>query len=116
MLGEDEFVGDVPDAAGDGGIGEYEVEFVDVALDLAAVLLVATFAALVVDDEHSAIWAGSGGAALARRCWGETLLLTLGYNPHWYPQTLWRWVPEDYALPVDMHEVIALCAPRPDIF
>ena len=56
---------------------------------------------------------GSGGAALARRCWGETLLLTLGYNPHWYPQTLWRLVPQEPALPVDMHEVIALCAPRP---
>ena len=56
---------------------------------------------------------GSGGAALARRCWGETLLLTLGYNPHWYPERLWWWVPEDYALPVDMHELIALCAPRP---
>ena len=56
---------------------------------------------------------GSGGAALARRYWGETLLLTLGYNPHWYPETLWRWVPNELAMPVDMHELIALCAPRP---
>ena len=57
MLGEDEVVGDVPDAAGDGGIGEDEAEFVDVALDLAAVLLVTALTAFVVDDEHGAVWA-----------------------------------------------------------
>ena len=50
-------MGDVPDAAGDGGVGEDEAEFVDVALDLAAVLLVAALAALVVDNEHGAVGA-----------------------------------------------------------
>ena len=57
MLGEDEVVGDVPDAAGDGGIGEDEAEFVDVTLNLAAVLLVTALAALVIDDEHGAVGA-----------------------------------------------------------
>ena len=44
---EDEVVGDVPDAAGDGHIGEDETEFVDVLLHLAAVGLVAALTALI---------------------------------------------------------------------
>ena len=55
MFIEDEVVGDVPDAAGDGHIGEDEPEFADVLLHLAAVGLVAALTALVVDDEHGAV-------------------------------------------------------------
>lgn len=56
---EDEVVGDVPDAAGDGDSGEDESEFADVLLHLAAVGLVAALAALVVDDEHGAVRAAN---------------------------------------------------------
>ena len=56
---EDEVVGDVPDAAGDGHTWEDETEFADVLLHLAAVGLVATLATLVVNDEHRAVGAAN---------------------------------------------------------
>jgi hypothetical protein len=59
---------------------------------------------------------GAGGAALARRHFGEQLENVAGPSEyHWmagnyikYAATL---TPND--LPVDMHELVALCAPRP---
>ena len=52
---EDEVVGDVPDAASDGCIGENGAQFGHVLPYLAAVLLVTALTALIVNDEHGAV-------------------------------------------------------------
>ena len=52
---EDEVLGDVPDAAGDGDAGENEAQLGDIAVQLTEVTLVVALATLVVDDEQTAI-------------------------------------------------------------
>lgn len=56
---------------------------------------------------------GAGGAALARRNFGENIQSLNENFPHWFCKefTSFNNSPED--LPVDMHQLIALIAPRP---
>jgi len=56
---------------------------------------------------------GSGGAALARREWGETTHKTNAYNLHWFCDNFKKYDKDIQSLPFDMHELIALSAPRP---
>jgi len=57
---------------------------------------------------------GKGGATLYRRDYGESMgniCSTAEY--HWFAGTFLRYVVRPDTLPVDSHELIALCAPRP---
>jgi hypothetical protein len=53
---------------------------------------------------------GAGGAALAKRIFGEAVL----HSPEiWFCKNYRRFAENESALPVDQHELIALIAPRP---
>ena len=60
---------------------------------------------------------GAGGAALARRNWGEKLENVASSGEyHWMAGNYLRYAADPLTvndLPVDAHELIALCAPRP---
>ncbi len=56
---------------------------------------------------------GEGGASLARRNYGETVANLMGAFPYWFADNLHKYVDHVDQLPVDMHELIALIAPRP---
>ncbi len=60
---------------------------------------------------------GAGGAALARRNWGEKLEnVAASGEYHWMAGSYIRYAADPLTvndLPVDAHELIALCAPRP---
>jgi hypothetical protein len=59
---------------------------------------------------------GAGGAALYRRNWGELLENVAGAQEyHWMAGNFLKYAGPLHAsdLPVDSHELIALCAPRP---
>jgi hypothetical protein len=59
---------------------------------------------------------GAGGAALLRRNFGERLENLVGESEyHWFGANLFKYAGPRTAkdLPVDAHELIALCAPRP---
>ena len=56
---------------------------------------------------------GSGGAALSRREFGETLLLTNTARPHWFCDNFKKHGRDVQSMPFDQHELIALIAPRP---
>jgi hypothetical protein len=57
---------------------------------------------------------GEGGASLARRNYGETIAsMTTGRYGYWFAPKLAEFGDRVDQLPVDMHELIALIAPRP---
>jgi hypothetical protein len=58
---------------------------------------------------------GEGGAKLSRRNWGETVENLADGEYYWMAGNFLKYAgPEQWSdLPVDAHELIALCAPRP---
>jgi hypothetical protein len=56
---------------------------------------------------------GEGGASLARRNYGETIRNLTDRFPYQFAENLKKYADHVDQLPVDMHELIALIAPRP---
>ena len=63
--------------------------------------------AMVVSNES-----GAGGAALARRRFGETVARLNSSFPHWFCSNYNKFSNNEDALPVDMHMLLSLIAPR----
>ena len=56
---------------------------------------------------------GEGGASLSRRNYGETIADLVRVFPYWFTPSYQKYANHVDQLPVDMHELIALIAPRP---
>ncbi|MBC7889861.1 MAG: acetylxylan esterase [Ferruginibacter sp.] len=55
---------------------------------------------------------GNLGSSIARRHYGETIRKTNAGFPHWFSSNLKKFNDNENALPVDMHMLLALTAPR----
>ncbi len=79
----------------------------------------ATLVAMAYDQRLAIAYvssSGAGGAALYRRNWGERLENVAATNEyHWMAGNFLKYAGplHAYDMPVDAHELIALCAPRP---
>jgi hypothetical protein len=77
----------------------------------------ATIVAMALDQRFAIAYvssSGAGGAKLHRRKFGELVENVLAANEyHWMAGNYFKYGGHWDALPVDAHELIALCAPRP---
>ncbi len=56
---------------------------------------------------------GCGGAALTKRCFGESLEIIQFTFPHWFNQSFLKYINNEATMPFDQHFLISLMAPRP---
>lgn len=56
---------------------------------------------------------GCCGAAISRRCYGETLETIIRHYHYWFCGNFRKYAANESALPFDQHELLALMAPRP---